>query len=62
MENKDAIAAVKRHHGGFAQATEGQCLALWAALDAATQERYLGQNAEARSQKSEEKSEIGNRK
>jgi len=42
MKNtSEILAALRRHHGGFDAATEDQCLALWAALDAATQQRYL---------------------
>jgi hypothetical protein len=65
-KHSDIIAAVRRHHGGFDAATDAQCLTLWAALDAATQQRYLsavsGRKSEAGSQTSEEKPDTGQRK
>lgn len=56
---KDIVAAVKRHHGGFGQASDDQCLTVWDALDADTQRRYLAQNpADSRRAMPEEKSSI----
>ena len=42
MEDIKTIrAAVCRNHGGLEQATDGQILTVWNALDTATQQRYL---------------------
>jgi hypothetical protein len=40
-ELKQIKEVVRRNHGGLEQATDGQILTLWNALDKATQERYL---------------------
>jgi len=48
------IDAVKRHHGGFEQASDEQCWLIWHALPKDVQDRYLGEQ--------DNKSKIENRK
>jgi hypothetical protein len=47
-ELKQIREAIIRNHGGLEQATDGQILTVWNALDAATQQRYLKLDAKTK--------------
>jgi hypothetical protein len=48
MDMKEIREAICKHHGGLEQATDGQLLTLWEALDKSVQERYLKKEPKAK--------------